>query len=56
MRRIGIALEWPHANDASAFDLGEKRTPVRVMTDEMHGVDSLRSGQLYHTRRCHRRA
>jgi hypothetical protein len=38
MRRIGVLFERPHADNPSAFDLGEKRAPVRMIADEFHGT------------------
>src|SRR4029077_17763265 len=34
-RRIGIALERPHADDAAIFHLGEKSAPMGMIADEL---------------------
>ena len=34
-RRIGIALERPHADDAAILHLGEKGAPMGMITDEL---------------------
>ena len=38
VRRIGVLFERLHADNPSGFDLGEERTPVRMIADEFQGT------------------